>query len=335
MLETKHCRAIRKINQSIKSLDLDLSGLVVLTEVGSNNYLYTPLIAALAGAHHVFAWTGDTRYGEGNKIKENCLALAEKLGIENRITVTVNKKNIEHINSANVITNSGFIRPIDATFLKYVDPNKCVIPLMYEAWELRSTDIDINVCYQRSIRVAGTWENHPKIAVFEGVGPLAIKLSMEAGYEVYQNNIIVWSSDEFGDMAKTYFEKIEAKSVTITTDTEHLYHLAPTADFIFFCDYNETKCLVGEGGLIDVDKLGRLNPALGYVQLYGDIDDRYLENRGRIIFPAKRGKPRVMTESLAYLGEQPVINLQVAGFKVAECLSKGIQHDLVQPISGI
>ena len=53
---------------------------------------------------------------------------------------------------------------------------------------------------QKGIKVAGTWENHPDLKIFDGCGHLAVKISQEAGYEVYQNKIIVWSNDHFGEV---------------------------------------------------------------------------------------------------------------------------------------
>ena len=61
-------RAIEIIEQTIKRLDLKLNSYIVLTEVGSNNYIYTPIIPLLAGAEKVYAWTRDSSYGSGEHI---------------------------------------------------------------------------------------------------------------------------------------------------------------------------------------------------------------------------------------------------------------------------
>ena len=68
-------RAIRIILDCIDRLELSLTGLTVLTEVGTNYYLYTPIIAALAGAKRVYAWTADTPYGLGSKTIKKCKEL--------------------------------------------------------------------------------------------------------------------------------------------------------------------------------------------------------------------------------------------------------------------
>ena len=47
-------REIKLIRKAIELLDLNLEGKTVLTEVGSNNYLYTPIIPAKAGIMGVY-----------------------------------------------------------------------------------------------------------------------------------------------------------------------------------------------------------------------------------------------------------------------------------------
>ena len=313
-MKIKHLRAIKIIRETIDSLNVDLSNLTVLTEVGSNNYQYTPVISALAGAEHVYAWTADTVHGRGEDIVEECKVILKYLEMEDKVTFSINNKNLEHIQASNVITNSGFIRPIDKSFLENINPSKCVIPLMYEAWELRDSDLDINFCEQRKIKVAGTWEDHPDIGVFSGVGPLGVKLALLAGYEVYRNNIIIWSSDDFGNITKAFFEKMGAANVIMTTDVNVVYKEIHNIDFIYFCDMHGNDKLAGKEGVLDFDLLSQLNNVLGFVHLIGNIDNEYIKSRNFTVFPDKLGHSSIMSESLAYLGVMPIVQLQVAGF---------------------
>ena len=167
MLESEQLRAIKLIREVVSKLDLNLTGLNVLTEVGSNNYLYTPLIAAIAGAENVYAWCNDSPYGLASDVKKQLDFVSSFLELNTPIVVKMNEQVVEHIRTANIITNSGSIRPIDKSFLKHVDPSSCVIPLMYEAWELRESDIDIVECQKKGVKVAGTWESHPELSIFE------------------------------------------------------------------------------------------------------------------------------------------------------------------------
>ena len=327
---TEEYRAVRIILDSIERLELSLSGLTVLTEVGTNNYLYTPIIAALAGARRVYAWTADTSYGLGSETIKKCRELAAKLDVLDRIEFSNNKKNTKHIESANIITNSGFIRPIDKDFLKHVNSEKCVIPLMYEAWECRETDVDIQACRVANVKVAGTWENHPAIKVFDASGPLAIKLAMEAGFEVYRNNIAVWSADDFGVNAAKAFERLGAASVFVTYEKAELVNRLSELDFIYFCDYVGKVPLIGSDGILELADIKRINPGVGIVHLFGDLDLEGCTNHGLRVYPHKNGYAERMTETLAYLGPEPSLNLTVAGFKVGQSLVSSEVNDFCQ-----
>ncbi len=325
-------RAVRIILDSIERLELSLSGFTVLTEVGTNNYLYTPIIAALAGARRVYAWTADTSYGLGGETIKRCRELAVKLDVLDRIEFSNNKKNTKHIESANIITNSGFIRPIDKDFVEHVNPKKCVIPLMYEAWECRESDIDVQACREANIIVAGTWENHPAIKIFDATGPLAVKLAMEAGFEVYRNNIAVWSADDFGVTAVKAFESLGATSVLLTSDKAELLSALPQLDFIYFCDYAGKAPLVGSNGILELKDLKDINPGVGIVHLFGGLDLEVCISHDLRVYPPKSGYPERMTETLAYLGPEPSLNLTVAGFKVGQSLTSRDNNDFCQII---
>ena len=61
----------------------------------------------------------------------------------------------------------------------------------------------------KGIKIAGTWEDHPKINVFQSFGSLSTKLALEAGFEIHNNNILVWSDDNFGDVSQKAFLALE------------------------------------------------------------------------------------------------------------------------------
>lgn len=325
-------RAIRIIKKAIANLNLDLHSYSVLTEVGSSNYKYSPIIPLLAGAKEVYAWTFDSSHGKSEDIIKECYEIAKYLDLDNRIQFSANKKEIEHIKQAEIITNSGFIRPINEDLLKYSKSN-VVIPLMYEAWEIRKQDIDIEYCKEKNIKVAGTWENHPKIKVFSGIGPLAIKLSLEAGYEVYQNEIIIWSDDYFGDEAEKAFKKFGASKVVKTNDINKLKEVFSSIDFIFVSDYDEKRPYFGEQGVFIIDELININPNFGLVHLYGEIDQKPLKKYNLKIYPDEKGKAMHMTRTLGHLGITPIVNLQTAGLKVGQLMLENNESKLMQPIT--
>ena len=331
-LAFSHRRALRLVEHYIRTLNLDLSGLRVVTEVGSNAYLYTPVLAALANAQHVCARTADSPYGKGETIRNECMRIADFCGVSDRLDIVVNDDVNHAIADADIITNSGFLRPLNAESLAQCKSD-AVIPLMYEAWELRETDIDIEYCKHAGIKVAGTWEDHPSIDVFDSVGTLALKLAFEAGFEVWHNRIGIWSDDAFGNRSQQALLGAGAKSAEIYNSVDKLIANLPQLDFLYLCDYDERRPYFGSNGILDLSQMTALNPNLGIVHLYGDVNVALLRRNGLAVFPDHDGRPKQMSYALAHLGPQPLIALQVASFRVAQETIEGRYSNLSQPIT--
>lgn len=56
--------------QSNKFTKLDLNGLIVFTEAACGEFIYTPIIAAMAGAKKVYAITKDSKYASKDEVKK-------------------------------------------------------------------------------------------------------------------------------------------------------------------------------------------------------------------------------------------------------------------------
>lgn len=325
-------RCLNIINKTIEDLNIDLSSKTVITEVGSNLFLYSPLICLLSKAAKVYAWTSDSKYGSAEVIAKQCKDLCQKLGYSN-IEFAINEKPSSHLKEADIITNSGFIRPINYELLQHCKSKNLVIPLMYEKWEFRDTDIELEYCKKNNIKVAGTWENHPKLKIFDHVQGLALKMAFNAGYEVRGNNIVIWSNDSFGEKAKESFLNNGAARVVITNQVNELIDHIPDADFIFMCNYNDQRTLFSDSsknGLISFDSLFKLNPHISLIHLYGSINYTNATSHGLNIYPKYDGRQKVMSLSLAEIGCAPALKLICAGMKVAELLSKNIEDPLAQ-----
>lgn len=328
MSSLKYNRVLNKIKKSIFDLKLDLTGYTILTEVGSGEYIFTPIIAALGNADRVYVYTRDSKYGLATDNIAKCKKILESIGLLDKVEFYSNEVSKNHLEKADIITNSGFLRPLNEDKLKYIKETT-VIPLMYEKWELRDSDIDIDYCKANNIKVAGTWENHPSLLVFNHVGPLAIKMALNAGYEIYNNKIVVWSDDHFGEVAKEAFINVGAKEVILTTDEKVLSENIYDVDFIYICDYDE-KREYGSKDFFNFEKLLSLNENFGIVHLYGKLNYDYCRNRLTNIYPPFDGFSSLMTFTLANVGINPIINLQVSGFKVAESLIKNVNCDFSQ-----
>lgn len=324
-------RAISKAKELVKALCIDLSDKVILTEVGTELYGLTPILAALTGAKKVYAWTRDSRFGSALDTIERVSGFIDELGFSgDRIEFFNGSFNEDHLKEADVITNSGFLRPLNEYKLKHTKES-VVIPLMFEAWELRNEDVDLVYCRKRKIPLSGTWENHPSLMVFEHVGMLALKQSMCAGFEVYRNNILIWSDDDFGLLAEKSFLQVGANSIIRTTHYETLLSEAPNLDFVYFCDFDVAKDVESINSTV-VNRLLELNPELGIVHLFGDIDGEKLRDSGVIAYPRRMGQQFIMSETLSEVGVNPFVTLQLAGLKVAQSMIEGKHCEFAQPI---
>lgn len=327
-----HDRALRIVKKHIEALQVNLRNQVVLTETGSNYYLYLPIMAALCGAKKVYALSRDSSYGKAKDIIAEAQQLADVLQLS-QISFFENNLPEEVFNDTTVVTNSGALRPLNAEFLaKFKEP--FVLPLMFEAWEIRASDLDIHYCKQHQIKVAGTSEHHPDVAVFRYSGLLAMKLAFEAGFEVCGNTIVLVSNDDFGKTIHAYFESQGATVIWVDEPEKAKPHFA-TADFVFLAKYDEDRNYFSDKDAIFVgEEINTLNPALVFVHLYGNVDIAYCKQHHIHVYPQKQGRAQVMTQTLGYVGLEPILKLQAAGLKVAEEMLHHNVSSLSQPISG-
>src|SRR5688572_485254 len=107
-----------KIEDAVSRLNLDLEGKVVLTEAATGAYIVTPVIAALAGAE-VYAFTKDTRYRSVEEVKKQTHALAAMFGDRDLNLTIIDKLTPEIIGKADIITNSGHLRPLNSEKLQH------------------------------------------------------------------------------------------------------------------------------------------------------------------------------------------------------------------------
>ena len=86
---------------------------------------------------------------------------------------------------AYIVTNSGNLRPLDAELIGRL-PSNAVIALMYEAWELRQTDIDLRgVPPPRHSSGRASTNGILRSGVFPYLGCLAVRELHDAGFAVH------------------------------------------------------------------------------------------------------------------------------------------------------
>jgi len=182
------------IKYSVQKFKLNINGLNVLTEAASGNYKCTPLIAAYAGAN-VYALGRDSKYGKFEIIKKEINKLARQLKVENKIQFINDVKEIE-LSTINILTNTGFLRPINKQVIDKLS-NKCVIPLMYEPWEFRKTDLDLEHCFNKGIKVYGTNESDSRLLTMNYIGYTVLYFLLKEKKTPFRTKILLLGSDRF------------------------------------------------------------------------------------------------------------------------------------------
>lgn len=317
---------------AVARLQLDLRGADVLTELGTNQFAFLPILATLAGANSVTAFVKDTKYGIADEVEADFHQLVDEIGFCHNIVLRKNMLPDSDIAKADIITNSFMLRPFDAEFIEKLTMNKSVISLMYEAWEFRSADIDLGACKARGIRVCGVSESNKQLPIFDFCGPMLAKLAFQAGYEIMQNRIVILSGDQFGEVAKETFLRLGAAKVTLTSDLKSVRDELASSDFLLLADYHASGSVFGQDGVAPLGYLNECNPDLGIVHLFGEISEQDVTVLNGRIFPNASGQAHTMTRTLSFCGEIPVIWLQAAGLKAAQEIFKNGTRQFSQPI---
>ena len=308
-----HRRLANLMEAAIERCQLDLSDAVVLTEAASAAYIVTPVLAAMAGAKQVFAMTRTTRYGTVENIAGQTHELARVAGVKSHIEI-VTEKSAEIVGQADIITNSGHLRPIDAAMVQWMKPT-AVIPLMYEAWEYRAADLDLAVCRQRGIPVAGINERHPAVDVFSFLGMMAIKLLLDAGISVQTSTLLLLCDNPF---ASYIHDSLVAAGANVDV-FERLPTLRsnPIYDAIVVALQPRLEPVIGAD---DVARIANFWPGAVVVQFWGDLDRVALSTAGIQIWPVEAPAPGHMGILPSAVGPEPIVRLQTGGLKVGEVL---------------
>ena len=319
-------RIEKLISDAIDTYDLNLSGLTVFTEAASGNYVVTPLIAALAGSDQVFAITRNSRYGKAVDVRNFTLELARKWGVQDRIEV-VSDKIPSILSQVDIVTNLGFVRPIDKKVVAHLKPT-AVLPLMWETWEFREADLDLSECRRMGIMVLGTNERAMELDLFTYVGYLAVKLAFELEIEIYRSKVVVVGSSVFGRSSVKAFDKLEADieyidlSAGDSLETESAKSTLRNADLVVLVEHRRPVCLIGSEGQITVDELLALSPHVSIVHIAGNINREEIDSAAIPCLPQKSAAPGYMSVATDYLGPKPVIALHTAGLKVGETMAR-------------
>ncbi len=328
---------IDKLIRSVQALNLNLKGKVVLTEAATGPYVVTPILAALAGAR-VYAFSKSTVYGSVRQViritRDVYIPWRDDLDIH-----FIDQLTPEIIAQADVITNSGHLRPLNRELLRYAK-DSAVIPLMYEAWEWRSDDVDLDYIRERGLRIAATNERHEDVDVFSYLGDMAVKQIFDAGLCLYNNTFILVCNNDFGPYIARVVSKLCKRLGVIDLPQNRTKYrglpvewLSDFPDLNIPPDYRDAEAVIFTAYPFDLTWLGKDTPLSPLalkrtlqnplvLRYAGDVDAEVLAGLGIRCFPAdvKSGHMGILPSAIGY---DAVIRLQAGGLKVAEGLLAG------------
>lgn len=321
-------RAVRLMKSVIQDLALDLRGMNVLTEAASGPFAVTPVLAALAGAERVVAIGRDSSWGTYTEVSQHIRQLATIAGCQDRIEIS-NRPALEHAQGMNIVTNLGFVRPIDSALISHL-PQDAAIPLMWEPWEYRPNEIDLDACRARGIPVLGTNESNPRLKIFSYLPRVVEKLLLEREIEVERSRLLLIASSPFGPAIQHGLIDSGAEVQRIDPTTEANWAtkaeaLIGSIDAIVIAEHRSPKTIIGPHGL-SPQLLAQQDAEL--IHLCGAIDNKALSHAGMSKHPARIVSQGVMTVTTDYVGPRPVIDLHAGGLTVGAHLVRLLRQGI-------
>ncbi len=307
-------RALMKL--AVAETGLDMSGMTVLTEAATGAYAVTPVLAAMAGAKHVYAFAKPSRHGTVSDAKRETLELAIPLGVADRIEI-VEKIGPEVLHEVDIVTNSGHLRPLTAALIAQLRDD-CAIALMFEAWEFRREDLDIEACARRKIPVVGVNERHPAVNVFSFLGPLAVKQLHDCGLAVLGNRIALLCDNDF--LAPLHAGLASLGANVETFNSVAAVHPGEWDAFVVALQPADAP-RVGQAEAAHLAACASAGTVV--VQFWGDIDRAALAVNELAVWPTLSVGQGHMGILLSEIGPEAIVRLQTGGLRAAEWVRRG------------
>lgn len=302
------------IKKSFDKFRPNLSGRLVLTEAATGNYVCTPILAAMAGAD-VYALAKNSKYGSIQEIISQIDDVAGVFGLRERIHIIIDREEAP-LNKIDVVTNTGFVRPIDRALINKLKP-ECVIPLMWEPWEYRESDLDLEACREKGIKVYGTNENDSRLQTFKYLGFIALHYLLEEKRTPMSSKVLVIGGKKFNQAVTDILKENGYEVTQILSSSVRLDDITEYDVFVLV-DHEWGNVLIGD----DQEALIKIN------QL--KEDDLIIHICGRVCCKSLNGTKmfRIIPENPAPFGYMSfttdfidpvaVFDLHAAGLKVAE-----------------
>lgn len=334
-------REANLIPRIIAQFALDLSGLTVITEAASGAYAPNAALAAAAGAT-VIAVTKPSRFATVSEVIAQVGDFAAEIDVSEQLNF-VESLTPDVIRSADIITNSGFVRPIGAAMIAAMKPT-AVIPLMWETWEYRDGEVDLAACKEHGILCLGTDESAPPLLMDPYAGILAVRNLMDMGLEVYHSRVVLIGQNRFGRRIHDYLNQVGGDCIWFTDNADDLgleASIKPIAelgawwaahgtvvDAIMLAELVSGDTIIGADGWITPQDIARINPSVNIGLLAGVVDAPALDASNLAYHPRTLAPAHYMTAQLYDIGPRPIMELYAAGLKVGELKARARRSGL-------
>ena len=315
-------RAVKFARRLIDKYQLDCTGLTILTEAASGAYLYNPLIALMAGAHRVITYCRDSHYGRADEVREAMEATYVEVGLQDayEFRVALTRQDLA---DADIVTNSGHLRPFDANFLEGLK-DTAVIPLMWEPWELRPGEIDIDVAKRRGILILGTNEHEAPCDLRPYSFLTALHIAMTHKASIADDRVLVIGEQfTLALPIEEGFHRIgvACRRLSPGASQQEAEEAARWATYIVVAEHADHRRLIGSGGLVETQVLVE-SGTTGVGVLSGSVDRDDLEAQGISVYPSTIAPAGYMSYMPSELGPYPVMELFAAGIKVGQTMAR-------------
>lgn len=297
------------IRRALLKFDLHLDGCRVLTEAATGNYVVTPLIAAAAGAE-VTAFTRSSAYGSVEEVQRQTLELAAVMNLSDRVKIVTDLASID-LSRFDIVTNTGFLRPLDAAFVARLSPT-AVIPLMYEPWEFRAGEIDLASCRAKGIPVFGTNEADSRLRTMEYIGLIVLYFLLERKLSPFSVRVLVLGCEQF---VSPVMAVLARNGYTYRAVTSYAEPVDPRDyDAVVVAEYIDPRLLVGPAGSAYL-AVEDLRPDTFVIHISGNVNF----SGARFTHVPVSPRPfRHMSYTTDFIDPQAVVDLHAAGLKVGE-----------------
>ena len=329
------------VPRMVERFALNLSGRIVLTEAASGAYRLNPHIAAMAGAK-VYCVVKDSRFAKKEEVAEQLYEDAKALGVQDAIEVVSDVLDAP-LSDIDIVTNSGFVRPIDKRLISRLN-KQCVISLMWETWEFRDSDFDLQYCKQNDILCLGTNESVAPLDMDSYAGILAVRLLFDLQLEVYKNQVVLIGENRFSRRIFDYLNQVGADVYWFSNDTEvgegnifpreffieWFSENGLKVDAILLADLVNDEPYTSDGNILSPIMLKGINPYVRIGVLAGVVDTDRLRSHELFVYPHNTMPAHFMSYQLYDIGPTPIMELYAAGLKVGQIMS-ALRHSGLTP----